>query len=195
MAKRPTLNDVGSGFQSSATWDQWKDEIEQAFDNTLSRDGSSPNHMNADLDMNSNDILNAGTGRFDTLYLDGVLAGTSLVSLEDFVDSRLPFETKTDVEASTVASSVDYVLTMGYSEVGDGGGALYKRVASEPSHEGKVRSSDGAWFELSMNEVNPAMFGADLSSGYFVTVRHSVDNASLDAFKERSDFDRLAVGS
>ncbi len=33
-------------------------EIEVAFDNTLSRDGSSPNQMAASLDMNSNRILN-----------------------------------------------------------------------------------------------------------------------------------------
>lgn len=32
--------------------------IENAFDNTISRDGSSPNSMNAPLDMNSNRILN-----------------------------------------------------------------------------------------------------------------------------------------
>jgi hypothetical protein len=32
--------------------------IETASDNTLSRDGTAPNHMLADLDMNSNDILN-----------------------------------------------------------------------------------------------------------------------------------------
>src|SRR5882762_155085 len=32
--------------------------IQTAFDNTLSRDGTNPNTMNASLDMNSNQILN-----------------------------------------------------------------------------------------------------------------------------------------
>lgn len=32
--------------------------IETAMENTLSRDGTSPNTMSADLDLNSNDILN-----------------------------------------------------------------------------------------------------------------------------------------
>ncbi len=32
--------------------------IEAAFENTLSRDGTSPNQMGADLDMNSHKILN-----------------------------------------------------------------------------------------------------------------------------------------
>lgn len=34
--------------------------IETAFDNTLSRDGTTPNHMNTSLDMNSNRIINLG---------------------------------------------------------------------------------------------------------------------------------------
>ena len=34
------------------------EDIEEAIENTLSRDGTHPNHMDADLDMNSNDILN-----------------------------------------------------------------------------------------------------------------------------------------
>ena len=39
---------------------QNNDTLETAFNNTLSRDGSAPNFMNADLDMNGNDILNVG---------------------------------------------------------------------------------------------------------------------------------------
>ena len=35
--------------------------IETALENTLSRDGTSPNTMSADLDMNGNDILNIST--------------------------------------------------------------------------------------------------------------------------------------
>lgn len=48
-------------------------EIEAAFDNTLSRNGSSPNQMSANLDMNSNRILN----------LPQPLVGTEPVRLQD----------------------------------------------------------------------------------------------------------------
>jgi hypothetical protein len=34
------------------------DLTEQAFDDVLSRDGTAPNYMEADLDMNSNPIIN-----------------------------------------------------------------------------------------------------------------------------------------
>lgn len=55
------LNNVGSLIDVSTAQTAINDNndiIETAFDNTLSRDGSSPNQMNASLDMNSNQILN-----------------------------------------------------------------------------------------------------------------------------------------
>lgn len=59
MAKRPSISSVGSGYTSPETLNQNFQNIAEAFDNTLSRDGSSPDQMESDLDMNSNDILNA----------------------------------------------------------------------------------------------------------------------------------------
>lgn len=43
--------------------------IEAALENTLSRDGTVPNAMEADLDLNSNDILNGGTISATSLIL------------------------------------------------------------------------------------------------------------------------------
>src|SRR5689334_13320339 len=45
--------------------------VETAMENTLSRDGSTPNTMSADLDLNSNDILNVGNIEVDTLTIGG----------------------------------------------------------------------------------------------------------------------------
>ena len=61
MAKAPTLIDVSSGYTSSQALGSNFDAIEEAFENTLSLDGSTPNAMNADLDMNNNDIVNANS--------------------------------------------------------------------------------------------------------------------------------------
>lgn len=56
-----TLNDVASTVASTSTAttinNNW-DAIATAIENTLSRDGTSPNTMSADLDMNENHILN-----------------------------------------------------------------------------------------------------------------------------------------
>lgn len=57
-----TLNDVGSivtnPTSAAATIDANSSTIQTAFDNTLSRDGTSPNQMGSNLDMNSHQILN-----------------------------------------------------------------------------------------------------------------------------------------
>lgn len=51
-----------SGNEASAitTINNNSDAIETAIENTLSRDGTSPNSMDADFDLNSNDLLNGG---------------------------------------------------------------------------------------------------------------------------------------
>lgn len=47
----------------------------------------------------------------------------------------------------------------GYAAAGDGGGALYKKVVSEPLHEGKFQSADGSWWEIAENVLTLEMFG------------------------------------
>lgn len=57
MAKL-TLTDISGGYLSVGVFNTNNSLIEAAMENTLSRDGTSPNQMNADLDMNSYDINN-----------------------------------------------------------------------------------------------------------------------------------------
>ncbi|SRR6266550_3821768 len=68
MAKL-TLSDVsniGNPHSISNTIGDNNSLIEAAVENTLSRDGTSPNQMSADLDMNSNSILNLPAPTHDT---------------------------------------------------------------------------------------------------------------------------------
>ena len=60
MAKKATLADVATGYQSNTTLNDNFSALNAAFDNTLSRDGSAPNDMLADLDMGGNNVVNAG---------------------------------------------------------------------------------------------------------------------------------------
>lgn len=46
--------------------------VETALENTLSRDGTSPNQMNADIDLNMNDLLNVGSIDVESITLGGV---------------------------------------------------------------------------------------------------------------------------
>ncbi|MBN7755496.1 hypothetical protein JYP46_01550 [Nitratireductor aquimarinus] len=58
------------------------------------------------------------------------------------------YATRTEAAAANIVASLDYVRTAGDTSAGDGGGALYKRAASEPTHGGKFQSADGAWWEI-----------------------------------------------
>jgi len=76
MAKAPTLTTVSTGYNSSTKINDNMEAITEAFENTLSLDGSTPNAMGADLDLNDNDILNATNVYTDNMYV----AGTKVTS-------------------------------------------------------------------------------------------------------------------
>ena len=61
MAKL-TLNTIGSRYGSIDALNDNSDLVEAAFENTLSRDGTGPNNMESDLDMDSNNIINLADG-------------------------------------------------------------------------------------------------------------------------------------
>lgn len=78
-----TLNDILGGYQTAQAYNDNNALIEAAFDNTLSRDGTTPNQMESALDMNSNDIDNvndlqvAGQLSTATFILNGQVVTTS----------------------------------------------------------------------------------------------------------------------
>src|SRR6185503_8160708 len=52
------------------------------------------------------------------------------------------FASRSVAAAATLPVGMTFLRTAGYSAAGDGGGALYKKVVSEPSHTGKFQSAD-----------------------------------------------------
>ena len=99
MAKQPDITVVSSGFYSTATINANFEAVQEAFDNVISRDGSSPNTMSADLDMNSNGILNASSVHSSRFYRNGVeLVPSGLISVE--------YENYTEGSTGTVAREV-----------------------------------------------------------------------------------------
>jgi len=78
-----TLNNIADITQSSTaqgTINTNFDTVETAFDNTLSRDGTTPNTMSASLDMNSNRIINLPVPI-------GATEPVRLTELSDFTDT------------------------------------------------------------------------------------------------------------
>ena len=87
--------------------------------------------------------------------------------------SNVPIvSTRNAVQVLTIPAGLGAVRTNGFSVMGDGGESLFVRVASEPAHDGKVRSADrflpngstdgsnGGWWELIGGVVSPEQFGA-----------------------------------
>ena len=58
MAKKPTVTAITTGHASITALNNNFNALRDAFDNTLSRDGSTPNTMSADIDLGGNDITN-----------------------------------------------------------------------------------------------------------------------------------------
>jgi hypothetical protein len=83
-------------------------------------------------------------------------------------DDARNFATLTEAESYNPGSPPAFTRTAGYSAAGDGGGALYKYVAAEPSHEGKYEDAAGNWYEIASIEVRDKQFGAkgDAIGGY-----------------------------
>ena len=67
MAKIATINTISSGYASQTQLNENFENINTALENTISRDGSAPNAMQGDLDLNNNDLLNV-----KAIYVDGV---------------------------------------------------------------------------------------------------------------------------
>lgn len=74
--------------------------------------------------------------------------------------SGVDIDTRDNVQNTSLDADAEYIRTAGFSMVGDGGGALYRRAISEPVHAGKIQSADGAWWELAEALPLITMFGA-----------------------------------
>lgn len=103
---------------------------------------------------------------------DALAAVTGLATT--MLDPQFP--TRTAAMAFSPAIAPEYIRTSGYAVVGDNGGALYRKVASEPSHAGKFSitlsgGSGAVWYELAKGQpIYAEMFGA---------VAHQTDAAAL----------------
>lgn len=125
MAKL-TLNAIGSRYGSIDALNDNSDLIEAALENTLSRDGTGPNNMEANLDMDSNSILNA-----DTVFADKLRTNELYINNDLTVPAQLAQATNANVVqytpagtgavATTVQSKLrETVSVKDFGAVGDG---------------------------------------------------------------------------
>jgi hypothetical protein len=102
--------------------------LKAAFTNTVSRDGSTPNSMSADLDLNSNDVKNVKTIDADSFILNGTLmtpsgvdpvySGTISAFGASLIDDADAATARTTLGLNTLATQdISYVNTN--VEIGD----------------------------------------------------------------------------
>lgn len=79
------------------------------------------------------------------------------------------FDTVSSVQSANIPSIVSYIRTSGYSSVGDGGGALYrKRSTPEIDGYGDIVSNDGSrWAVVLSAELDIRQFGGKLNDDAF----------------------------
>jgi hypothetical protein len=85
MAKL-NLNNIASGFSSTTQLNANFDLIEVALENTLSRDGSIPNSMSADLDLNGYNLINVGSLDVSSVTNSGIDLAQMVVDAEAYAD-------------------------------------------------------------------------------------------------------------
>lgn len=103
-----TLPSITSGFYSTTALNQAFTDIEAAIENTVSRDGTAPNNMSGDLDMNSNRITNLPepVNLNEVARLQDVVNGIAGASTANLV-SFTPYST---IAATTVQGAIQEVV-------------------------------------------------------------------------------------
>jgi hypothetical protein len=81
-----TLNTIGSRYGSIDALNDNFDRIEAEFDNVLSLDGSTPNEMQANLNMGGNAIINTSRIEGDNIVVGGILLPEYVANLAQTVD-------------------------------------------------------------------------------------------------------------
>jgi len=192
------LDDVAniSGAESTAlsTINTNSDRIETALENTLSRDGTTPNTMSADFDMNGNDILNIGSLGFsggDTIQdLADQAAASALAAASSEAEAEtaeanavaaaaialgLIDITSADTRTALKAIDTTETTTAYLKEEGREGIFLYRTgdfstLVAADTEEGCYLAADGiatttgAWVRQHNAVINAKHFGAEPSN-------------------------------
>lgn len=96
---------INSGYLSTEALNQALADVAEAFENTVSRDGTAPNQLEADLDMNSNRIFNLSPGITEG---EPVTVGQLATSATGFVVQRQEIIDAAGGETSITFTSLSY---------------------------------------------------------------------------------------
>ena len=162
MTKKPTVTTLASGFNSTETLNANFEALRDGFDNTLSLDGSTPNAMEADLDLNGNNIINASVIGTSSLVVNGKLISVSADPVFDGTVSVFGANLIADVDAAAVKT------TLGLSTVASTGS--YNDLSNQPSF---ASPAQGAKADSALQ------VGDSLDAGNLVNALPAIDGSNL----------------
>jgi hypothetical protein len=168
MSKAPTLSDLSNLNNPSiiTTVNANNDKIELAFQNTLSLDGSLPNAMGADLDMDGNDVNNVATLSADEVTLNGVsIAATVATAVSAAATATADtFENVTSLLADNSSRTVGTILRTREE------GFAYEVAASDASdHQLTTAGSVKLYVILDNGCLTPTQLGVTASPSFDAT--------------------------
>jgi hypothetical protein len=176
MAKL-TLTDAVTGFLQPSVTNANNSAIEAAIENTISRDGTSPNQMNANLDMNSYEVINLkapsgpnSAARLLDVTNQSIIVGITLPSQTGQNGKALTTDgaalqfTAFPTELPSQATNANKQLQT------DGSVATWQPlIPTQATNAGKVLQTDGT--STSWQVAVPSQTG---NSGKFLTTNGSV---------------------
>jgi hypothetical protein len=138
------LSNVEQSYTQTATLNANFDAIEGAIENTLSRDGTTPNEMNANIDMNDNSILNVNALDVESLTIAGIPVSPALGVQAEILASDVVFmqDGNGAVQRSVQDKLAETVSVKDFGAVGDG---VSNDYAAFVLWAAEVNSSGNEW--------------------------------------------------
>lgn len=156
MAKLPSIQTIQSGFNSQETINSNFLALQQAFSNTLSRDGSVPNFMSADLDLNGNNLLNVSA-----IFVDGVdLVATLTDYLTQALDAKESAQTDAVSAANSATSAATSAVNAAVSENNSAASATSAATSSASAATSATNSATSAT-NAATSETNALAYAND----------------------------------
>lgn len=164
MGTKVSIADITAAYTSATKINAAFDTLADEFDNCLSLDGTSPNQMLADFDLNSNDILNGGTLNATDIVIAGTSLATQVSAAAASAAAAAASETAAAASAATAAALSEFT-------------SLTDTPSSYAGHSGKFvtvkGTEDGLEFGVSgafnlVDDTTPQLGGALDINGYFI---------------------------
>lgn len=180
MAKQASITTISSGYASTTQLNGNFAGLNTALSNTLSRDGSSPNTMTADFDLNNNAILNGAIGNFSNV----VVAGTNLTTqITNTTNSANAAAGSATASANSATASAGSATTSGNEATASGNSATAAAAsANTASTQASLATSNGqAQVALATTQANNASSSASTASTKASEAASSATGASSSA--------------